>query len=77
MREPRGDVGDCNVASSRIDRLEREVRKRKPGQAAELVDELVIDGVRVVVVRSDRRANVDVHRRVHGAIAAELGGIPS
>jgi S1-C subfamily serine protease len=37
VRVPRDDAGDWNVASSRIDRLKREVRKLKPGQSADLV----------------------------------------
>ena len=37
VRVPREDAGDWSVGSSRIDRLEREVRKLKPGQTADLV----------------------------------------
>jgi len=37
LRVPREDAGDMGVSSSRIDRLQREVRKMKVGDAAELV----------------------------------------
>ena len=61
VREPRGDVGDCNVASSRIDRLEREVRKRKPGQAAELV--IVASGrSRIVKVTATKASDLPATR---------------
>ena len=53
-RVPRQDAGDWSVGSSRIDRLEREVRKLKPGQSADLV---VVSGgrsrtVKVTVVKA-------------------------
>jgi S1-C subfamily serine protease len=37
LRVPREDAGDWSVSSSRVDRLEREVRKLTVGQAADLV----------------------------------------
>jgi hypothetical protein len=48
VRVPREDAGDWNMASTRIDRLEREVRKLKPGQAADLV---VVSGGRSRTVK--------------------------
>lgn len=54
VRVPREDVGDWNAATSRIDRLERELHKLTVGQAADLV---VVSGgrsrnVKVTTVRS-------------------------
>jgi hypothetical protein len=37
VRVPREDAGDWSIESSRIDRAERELRKLKPGQAADIV----------------------------------------
>ena len=53
-RVPREDAGDWSIGSSRMDRLEREVRKLKPGQSADLV---VVSGgrsrsVKVTVVKA-------------------------
>jgi serine protease Do len=48
VRVPRDDAGDWSVASSRIDRLEREVRKLKPGQPVDLV---VVSGGRSRTVK--------------------------
>jgi len=48
VRVPREDAGDWSVGSSRIDRMEREVRKLKPGQIADLV---VISGGRSRTVK--------------------------
>ena len=53
-RVPREDAGDWSIGSSRVDRLEREVRKLKPGQSADLI---VVSGgrsrtVKVTVVKA-------------------------
>lgn len=55
VRVSREDAGDWNVASSRIDRLEREIRKLTPGSAVDLV---VVSGGRSRTVKvSAVRAN--------------------
>jgi len=48
VRVPREDAGDWNMASTRIGRLDREVRKLKPGQVADLV---VVSGGRSRTVK--------------------------
>lgn len=48
LRVPKEDVGDMSVASARISRLEREVRKLKPGQTADLS---VVEGGRSRTVK--------------------------
>jgi membrane-associated protease RseP (regulator of RpoE activity) len=48
VRVPREDAGDARVAMSRLERLEREIHRLKPGDAAELV---VISGGRSRTVR--------------------------
>ena len=48
LRVPKEDVGDMSIASARISRLEREVRKLKPGQT---VDLSVVEGGRARTVK--------------------------
>jgi serine protease Do len=48
LRVPREDAGDWSVSSSRVDRLEREVRKLTVGQSADLV---VVSGGRSRTVK--------------------------
>jgi hypothetical protein len=54
LRVPREDAGDWGVSSSRVDRLQREIEKQRPGDVADLV---VVSGgrsrpVKVTLARS-------------------------
>ena len=48
LRVPKEDVGDWSVANSRVARLQREIRKLKPGQTVELS---VVEGGRARAVK--------------------------
>ncbi|MDA1080254.1 MAG: PDZ domain-containing protein [Gemmatimonadetes bacterium] len=58
VRVAREDAGDSRAASARVDRLQREVGKLKPGEAAELV---VVSGGRSRTVKVTTERASDLH----------------
>ena len=74
-RVAREDAGDWSIGSSRIDRLEREVRKLKPGQSADLV---IVSGgssrsVKVTVVKATELPGGEMSGFSYGT--GENGGV--
>jgi serine protease Do len=62
LRVPKEDVGDWSVANSRVARLQREIRKLKPGQTVDLA---VVEGGRTRTVKVTLGNAKELERR-HG-----------
>lgn len=62
LRVPKEDVGDWSVANSRVARLQREIRKLKPGQTVDLA---VVEGGRTRTVKVTLGNQKDLERE-HG-----------
>ena len=76
LRVPREDAGEWSMGSSRIERLEREVRKLKAGESADLT---VVSGgrsraVNVAAVRARDLPGGEGHDNFEGDIRAHIEG---
>jgi serine protease Do len=71
LRVPKEDIGDWSVASSRVARLQREVRKLKPGQTVELS---VVEGGRARTVKVTLGRAEDLERSDGFSISTGDGG---